>query len=107
MVVEKFFTDEVTKKIVDAYVAEPTRATVDSLADELNRSYRSIIAKLSAEGVYQVKERTTKTGEPIVKKEQLVADIEAWLGISVPTLAKTGKQELILLHRSINDRIHD
>ena len=54
--------------ITDEYALEPTRETVDALAERLNKTPRSIIAKLSALGVYQKAERVTKRGEPVIMK---------------------------------------
>ena len=56
----KKFTDEQVAHMVEVYSANPTRATVDALAQELSKSVRSIIAKLSREGVYVVQERKTR-----------------------------------------------
>lgn len=95
------YTEEMTREIVDEYNGNPTRETVDAIAARIGKTSRSVIAKLAAAGVYQTPKRTTKTGEPIVKKEQLVQEIGTWLGIEVPTLAKTGKQDLKLLHTKI------
>jgi hypothetical protein len=95
------YSEELTKEIVAEYVADPTRDTVDAIAERIGKSARSVIAKLAAAGVYQTPKRTTKTGEPIVKKEELVEQIGKWLGIEVPTLAKTGKLDLKKLHREI------
>ena len=50
--------------ITEEYQLEPTRATVDGLAEQFGKTPRSIIAKLSALGVYQKVERVTKRGEP-------------------------------------------
>jgi len=47
------YTEEITQIIIDEYSADPTRATVDRLAEEHGKSARSIIAKLSSAGVYQ------------------------------------------------------
>ena len=49
--------------ITEEYQLEPTRETVDALAERLNKTPRSIIAKLSALGVYQKQVRVTKRGE--------------------------------------------
>jgi hypothetical protein len=95
------YSEELTREIVDEYSANPTRETVDAIAERIGKTPRSVIAKLAAAGVYQTPKRTTKTGEPIVKKEELVAQIGEWLGIEVPTLAKTGKLDLKKLHREI------
>lgn len=97
------YTEELTKLIIDEYTADPTRATVDRLAEEHGKSARSIIAKLSSAGVYQAAPRLSKTGDPIVRKEDLAKDIGDWFGIEVPTLAKAGKLELIKLHKALSN----
>ena len=66
------YTEEQVNYMVKAYEVEPTRATVDALADELNKSVKSIIGKLSREGVYQKTEYLSKTGERPVTKKQMV-----------------------------------
>lgn len=97
------YTEELTAQIVGEYNANPTRETVDEIADRIGKSSRSVIAKLAAAGVYQTPVRTTKTGDAIVKKEELVADIERWLNIQAPTLAKTGKLDLKALHKAVEE----
>ena len=61
--------------MIDEYSANPTRETVDRLAEELNKSIKSIIGKLSREGVYQKTEYLSKTGEKPVTKKQMVIKI--------------------------------
>ena len=90
----KNYTDEMVAKMVEAYIAEPNRDTVDSLAEQFGKTTRSIIAKLSREGVYQAQPRTTKSGETVVSKSELVTMIAAHFDIEVPTLVKAGKQDL-------------
>lgn len=97
------YDTETTKYIVKEYSADPTRETVDRLAEECNKNVRSIIAKLSSEGVYQAAVRVSKTGEPIVRKEDLAKEIGEWFGIEVPTLAKSGKQDLTKLHKALSN----
>lgn len=101
------YTEQLTQEISDEYSANPTRETVEKIATRIGKSPRSVIAKLAAAGVYQTPVRTTKTGDPIVKKEELVAEIGKWLGIEIPTLAKTGKLELKELHRAIKELVDD
>lgn len=97
------YTPELTELIVSEYEAEPTRETVDRLAEEHNKSPRSIIAKLASAGVYKAPQRVTKLGEPIVKKEEMASDIGTWLGIDVPTLVKASKFELKALHNALSN----
>lgn len=101
------YSEELTKEIVDEYAANPTRETVDAIAARIGKSARSVIAKLAAAGVYQTPKRTTKTGEPIVKKEEMVEDIGQWLDIEVPTLVKTGKLDLKKLHKAIAEIVEN
>ena len=98
----KNYTDEMVASMVEAYTAQPTRETVDSLAQELGKTTRSIIAKLSREGVYQAQPRTTKSGEPVTSKSELVTIIASHFDIEVPTLVKAGKQDLQKLVDAIN-----
>jgi len=97
------YTDELTESIVAEYEANPSKDTVAAIAERTGKSVKSIIAKLSSEGVYKTPERLTKTGEPVEKKEEMVLQISAWLGIDVPTLAKSGKQDLKKLRDGIQD----
>jgi hypothetical protein len=97
------YSEEQAQHIVEEYNADPSRATVDRLAEELNKSPRSIIAKLSSAGVYKAPPRVSKTGEPIIRKEDLAAEIGDWFGIEVPTLAKAGKLELKKLHEALSN----
>lgn len=97
------YTEELTQLIVDEYTADPTRATVDRLAEEHNKSARSIIAKLSSAGVYQAPPRLSKSGDPIVRKEDLAKEIGEWFGIEVPSLAKAGKLDLQKLYKALSD----
>lgn len=90
----KNYTDEMVAQMTEQYTANPTRETVDELAQTLGKTTRSIIAKLSREGVYKAQPRTTKSGEPVVAKAELVAQISEHFGIELPTLVKAGKQDL-------------
>jgi len=90
----KNYTEEMVAEMTKAYTDNPTRDTVDALAQQFGKTTRSIIAKLSREGVYIAQPRTTKSGEPVVSKAELVAQIQDHFGIELPTLVKAGKQDL-------------
>ena len=94
MAVAKNYTDEMVSEMTTQYTANPTRETVDALANQFGKTTRSIIAKLSREGVYVAQPRTTKSGEPVISKSELVAQISEHFGIEMPTLVKAGKQDL-------------
>ena len=80
--------------LTDEYAIEPTRETVDALAERLNKTPRSIIAKLSALSVYQKTERVTKRGEPVIMKAELVAKVQNAIGRELPSLNKMTKVDL-------------
>ena len=95
------YTDEMIAEMVSIYNEQPTRNTVDNLAQRFEKTPRSIIAKLSAEGVYQKPAATTKTGEPVVRKSELVAQIQEAVGIEVPSAEKMTKADLQALVKAI------
>ena len=90
----KNYTDEMVAQMTEAYTANPTRDTVDALANQFGKSVRSVIAKLSREGVYVAQPKVTKTGEPVVRKAELVEILEAHFQVAIPTLVKASKADL-------------
>ena len=80
------YTSDQTKYIVAWYQESPTMTTVENLAEELGKSTKSIIGKLSREGVYQRATYKNKTGELPVTKVELVNNIAENLGIEVENL---------------------
>ncbi len=75
------YSKETTAYIVAEYTANPSRDTVNSLASKLGKPAKSIIGKLSREGVYRRAFYTTKTGEEPVTKLELVSEIASNLDI--------------------------
>lgn len=100
----KNYTDEMVNTMTEQYQANPTRETVDALAREFGKTTRSIIAKLSREGVYVAQPRTTKTGEPIVSKSEIVNDIASLLQVEVDDIASLEKATKIDL-RNLVERL--
>jgi calcineurin-like phosphoesterase len=99
------YTDEQTKHIVEEYTANPTRDTVDALANELGKTVKSIIGKLSREKVYQKKEYITKRGEKPITKVEMVGSISKVLDIdpdSISGLVKSSKSDLMNLQEAID-----
>ena len=80
------YTEEETKHIVEQYKTVPTMETVQHLADEIGKSTKSIIGKLSREGVYKRAVYKNKTGGVPVTKVELVNGIAENLGIEVEYL---------------------
>ncbi len=88
------YTPEQTQKMVADYQAG---VTVESMAEALGKSVRSVVAKLSREGVYQKKVYKTKTGEAVVKKDAWADYIGEALGLSeadTESLTKANKTAL-------------
>lgn len=92
--VERNYTEEMVARMEEVYSANPTRETAEALAVEFDKPVRSVIAKLSNLGIYKAQARVTKSGAPVVRKEEIVAKIQATVGVQVPTLAKATKQDL-------------
>ncbi len=91
------YTEEQVDYMVKAYSDQPTRQTVNALADELNKSVKSIIGKLSREGVYKKTVYKTKTGEDPITKKELVEELAGILDISADSiqgLEKSPKSDL-------------
>ena len=88
------YTPEQTAKMVADYQAG---MTVETIAAELSKTVRSIVAKLSREGVYQKKVYKTKTGEAVVKKDAHADAIGAILKMTeaeIESLTKANKTAL-------------
>ena len=96
------YTDKMVKHMVSEYKTNPTRATVDALAVEFGKSVRSVIAKLSREGVYVAQQRQTKSGEPVVRKADIVAMLENHLDLELPSLVKASKTDLEHLIKAVS-----
>lgn len=98
------YTEVQTARMLGEYTATPTRETVEALAVEFGKSVRSIVAKLSREGVYQKAERTTKTGEPIQKKDATADAIGAVLQLTeaeTESLTKANKTALVKIFSAL------
>lgn len=98
------YTPEMVDTMKSRYTANPSRETVEVLSKELNKSIKSIIGKLSREGVYQKTEYLTKTGEKPVTKRELVEKVSEILGVDYQALAgleKSPKSALKLLEETL------
>jgi|TARA_B100001094_G_C18157165_1_gene787148 hypothetical protein len=100
------YNEEQTKLIVETYQSNPNRETVEALAKELSKSIKSIIGKLSREGVYRREIYKTKTGELPVTKVEIVSNIADDLGLEVESLfglEKAPKATLKKLENAIKE----
>jgi hypothetical protein len=98
------YTEEQTLLLVGAYLDKPTPATVEELAEHLGRSKKSIIGKLSREGVYRREVYVTKTGESPITKVEIVNNIAESLGVEnadLTGLEKSPKATLKTLEKAV------
>jgi 4-alpha-glucanotransferase len=88
------YTPEQTAQIIADYQAGKS---VEIIAENLGKTVRSIVAKLSREKVYIKKEYKTKTGESVVKKDTHADAIGAILRLpenDIESLTKANKNAL-------------
>ena len=100
------YTEEQVSLMIEQYENEPTRETVESLAGKLNKSIKSIIGKLSREGVYKKTVYKTKTGETPITKKELVEELASHLDISYNSIAgleKSPKGDLNFLVSTVRE----
>ena len=88
------YTPEQTVQMLQDYAGG---MTVETLATAMGKTVRSVVAKLSREGVYRKKEYVGKTGERPVKKDVHADAIGAILQLSegeIDSLTKANKSAL-------------
>jgi transposase-like protein len=93
------YTPEMTTQIVEAYTSGQT---VEQIATETGKSTRSIVAKLSREGVYVAK--TKAKGTQTVRKAELITEIAYAIGTNeelIESLEKATKEALELIARAV------
>ena len=95
------YTPEQTEKIKTDYLAG---VSVETIAQNLGKTVRSITAKLSKEGVYKRKEYVSKTGEKPVKKDAHADAISAVLNMTegeIESLTKANKTALVKIFTAL------
>ena len=98
------YTAEQTAKMVADYVAAPEKATVEMIAAALGKTARSVVAKLSKEGVYVAKAYVSKTGEKPVKKDAHADAIGLVLSLTeaeTESLTKANKTALVKIFAAL------
>lgn len=100
------YTDEITERVVSEYESDPSRATVDRLAAELEVSARSVIGKLASLGVYRKPEKLNKAGMPVELKRDLTREIGEFFGLELPSLEKAEREELRQLRDAIRNPLN-
>jgi len=88
------YTEAQTKELVERYQAGET---VETLAETMGKTTRSIVAKLSREGVYKT---TKRVAEHRVKKAELVEQLASACGVApelFDSLEKANHEVLVQL----------
>lgn len=95
------YTPEQTEVLLSGYL---DGVSIETLAETLGKSVRSIVAKLSREGVYKKKEYVSKTGEKPVKKDTVADAIGSVLLLTeaeTESLTKANKTALAKIFNAL------
>ncbi len=95
------YSKEDEERLAEEYGNDPTRETVDRLAEELGVSSRSIIGKLVSMKQYKAPQRVRKDGRPVELKRDLAKEIGDMFGLELPSLAKAEREELRALRDAL------
>lgn len=102
------YSEEEVAEILKTYNPEDDEETRDAaileLTEKLERSRASIVSKLSSLKLYVKKGRTTKSGDPIISKEDLVEMIAKQMQLTseqLPGLEKANKPTLKKIYESL------
>ena len=93
------YSESETTYMVDTYKENPCMQTIELLVEQLKRSKKSIIGKLSREGVYRREVYVSKTGEKPITKMEIVSNIADALGLEVSDMAGLEKSPKEVLRR--------
>ena len=93
------YTESETAYMVQLYQEKPCMETVELLVEQLKRGKKSIIGKLSREGVYRREVYVSKTGEKPITKVEIVSNIADALDLEVALLAGLEKSPKEVLRR--------
>jgi hypothetical protein len=96
------YTPEQTVQVVTLY---QSGIAVEQIALDMGKSVRSIVAKLSREKVYVAKVATSKSGEPVVKKDMVADAIASLVNLSeseAESLTKANKTALQKIFECLN-----
>jgi hypothetical protein len=99
------YTPEMALAVVSDYKAG---VSVEDIAEKVGKSVRSVVAKLSREGVYKAKEYVSKTGEKPVKKDAHADAIGAVLKLTeaeIESLTKANKTALAKIFTALANSV--
>jgi hypothetical protein len=95
------YTPEQTLQMIQDYQAG---ITVEKIAENMGKTVRSVVAKLSREKVYKAKEYVSKTGEKPIKKDIHAEMIGRILNLpenDVDSLTKANKNALKVIFTAL------
>ena len=98
------YTADQVNMMKAAYTNNPSRETVEKLAEDLDKSIKSIIGKLSREGVYKKTVYKTKTGEDPITKREIVQELAELLVIDYQAVAGLEKAPKAVL-KQLRDNV--
>lgn len=105
------YTEEQTTYVIQEYLKnKEDDEVIKRLAQELNKSEKSIIGKLSKENVYEKRVYRSKSGELPVTKKELVANLSSLVGANperLQGLEKAPKLELKYLIQQVEETLHE
>tara|TARA_B100000809_G_C14980460_1_gene474328 strand:+ start:20 stop:322 length:303 start_codon:yes stop_codon:yes gene_type:complete len=90
------YTPDQVETMVEMYQNGDTAADIGVF---VGKTTRSVIAKLSREGVYVAKPRVS--GGRVLRKANIVRIIADLIGSEVPSLTKASKEDLIVLATAV------
>ncbi len=102
------YTAEQSAQLVAAYVANPTKETVEAYAVTFGKTVKSIVAKLSREGCYKKAEYVSKTGAKVEKKDATADAIGAILHMNendIASLTKANKTALAIIFKALAESV--
>jgi hypothetical protein len=102
------YSEAQTAEMVKAYSEKPEKETVEFFAKKFGKTVKSVVAKLSREGVYKKAEYVTKKGEKPVQKDSVADAIGAVLKMTeaeVSSLTKANKSALEKIFKALANSV--
>jgi hypothetical protein len=102
------YSPEMTVALVEAYKANPTKETVETFAKKFGKTVKSVVAKLSREGVYKKAEYVNKNGEKSVQKDEFADAIAKVLNLTeaeATSLTKANKSALEKVFKALANSV--
>jgi hypothetical protein len=102
------YSEAQTVELVAAYKETPTKETVVAFAEKFGKTVKSVVAKLSREGVYQKTEYVNKNGAKPVAKDSVADAIGSVLNMTeaeVSSLTKANKSALEKIFKALANSV--